>query len=59
MAKENFLNIKEIVQKLRVSEHTIMRYIKAKRLNASKIGQWRVKATDIDCFIDQNSNKKN
>lgn len=52
-----FLTIKEVAKKLRVSERSVMRYIKAKKLTASKMGQWRVKADDLEKFFDKNKNQ--
>lgn len=57
MSVEKFLTIKEVAKKLRVSERSVMRYIKAKKLHASKMGQWRVKEIDLDLFFKANSNK--
>ncbi|MFH1178610.1 MAG: helix-turn-helix domain-containing protein [bacterium] len=57
MPVEKFLTIKEVAKKLRVSERSVMRYIKAKKLRASKMGQWRVKENDLDLFFRANSNK--
>lgn len=57
MPVEKFLTIKEVAKKLRVSERSVMRYIKAKKLVASKMGQWRVKENDLEYFFKRNSNK--
>ena len=57
MPVENFLTIKEVAKKLRVSERSVMRYIKAKKLRASKMGQWRVKEKDFERFFNKNRNK--
>jgi len=57
MSVDNFLTIKEVAKKLRVSERSVMRYIKAKKLRASKIGQWRIKPQDLKCFFNVNCNK--
>lgn len=57
MPVEKFLTIKEVAKKLRVSERSVMRYIKAKKLIASKMGQWRVKIDDLEKFFDKNKNK--
>jgi len=35
-----------------------MRYIKARKLRATKIGQWRIKEIDLVRFLRANSNKK-
>lgn len=58
MPVENFLTIKEVAKKLRVSERSVMRYIKAKKLRASKMGQWRIKERDIERFFKLKANKK-
>lgn len=58
MPVEKFLTIKEVAKKLRVSERSVMRYIKAKKLVASKMGQWRVKEGDLEQFFKANINAK-
>jgi excisionase family DNA binding protein len=57
MSVKNFLTIKEVANELRVSQRSVMRYIKAKRLRAAKIGQWRIKAGDLKRFVMKKSNK--
>lgn len=54
---KNYFTAKEAANVLRVSERTIMRYIKTKRLHATKIGQWRIKKADIDRLVKASSNK--
>ena len=56
MPVDKFLTIKEVAKKLRVSERSVMRYIKAKKLRASKMGQWRVKGEDLERFFSANIN---
>ena len=56
MTNEKYLTIKEVADILRVSQRSIMRYIEAGRLIASKIGQWRISQTDLDNFIKQSQN---
>lgn len=58
MPARNFLTIKEVAKKLRVSERSVMRYIKAKKLVASKMGQWRIKENDLERFFKKHSNEK-
>ena len=50
------LTIKEVAEILRVSERSVNRYIEAGRLRASRIGQWRIKQSDIDEFLKKNLN---
>lgn len=56
MTKDKLLTIKEIAEILRVSERSVNRYIEAGKLKASKIGQWRIKQSDLDKFLDKYSN---
>ncbi len=59
--KDKLLTIKEVTQYLRVSERSVLRYIEAGRLKAIKVGWWRVKQSDLESFLNKNSNitKKN
>jgi excisionase family DNA binding protein len=54
---EKFLTIQEVAKKLHVSERSVMRYIKARKLVASKMGQRRIKKNDLERFFKTNSNK--
>jgi len=56
---EKLLTLKETAKILRVSERTIMRYLKAGKLKGSKAGQWRIKESDLEKFLKENSNEKN
>ena len=52
---DKLLTIKEVAKILRVSERSVNRYIESGRLRASRIGQWRIKQSDLDKFL---KNKK-
>lgn len=52
------LTLKETAKILRVSERTIMRYLKSRKLKASKVGRWRIKESDLEKFLKENSNEK-
>ena len=54
--KDRLLTIKEVAQYLRVSERSVLRYIEAGRLKASKVGWWRVRQSDLDDFLKKTSN---
>lgn len=54
---EKFLTIQEVAKRLRVSERSVIRYIKAKKLVASKMGQWRIKGNDLENFFKKYANK--
>jgi excisionase family DNA binding protein len=55
---DKILTLKETAKILRVSERTIMRYLKSGKLKASKVGQWRIKESDLEKFFKENSNEK-
>ncbi len=55
---DKLLTIKEVAKYLRVSERSVNRYIESGRLKASKIGQWRIKQSDLEKFLKENSNDK-
>ena len=55
---DHFLTVQDVAKKLRVSQRSVMRYIKAKKLVASKMGQWRIKESDLDRFFKTNINNK-
>jgi len=54
--KDKLLTIKEVAKYLRVSERSVLRYIEAGRLKATKIGYWRISEKDLEGFIKRNSN---
>jgi len=55
---EKLFTLKETAKILRVSERTIMRYLKSGKLKACKLGQWRIKESDLEKFLKENSNEK-
>ena len=56
---DKLLTIKEVAEILRVSERSVNRYIEFGRLRASRIGQWRIKQSDLEKFLKENLNIKN
>jgi excisionase family DNA binding protein len=57
MKKDKFLTVKQVAQRLNVCERSVIRYIKSKKLVASKMGQWRIKEKDFEAFYNLNKNK--
>ena len=55
-SKDKLLTIREVANYLRVSERSVLRYIEAGRLKASKVGWWRVMQSDLDDFLKKTSN---
>jgi len=55
---EKLFTLKETAKILRVSERTIMRYLKSGKLKASKVGKWRIKQSDLEKFLKENLNIK-
>ena len=55
---DKLLTLKETARILRVSERTIMRYLKVGKMKASKVGKWKIKESDLEKFLGENSNDK-
>lgn len=55
---EKFFTIEEIAKKLGLTYKTIYRYIRDKKLKATKIGYWRIDEKDLEEFIRRSSNIK-
>ncbi|MFA5030399.1 MAG: helix-turn-helix domain-containing protein [Patescibacteria group bacterium] len=53
---EKLMTIGEVSRYLRVSERTLFRYIKSKKLKAYRIGQWRVSESNLKQFLRKMSN---
>ena len=56
--KDKLFTIKEVADYLRVSERSVLRYIEAGKLNASKVGWWRIKQSSLENFLKKTSNSK-
>jgi len=55
---DKLLTLKEVAKYLRVSERSVLRYIEAGKLKATKIGYWRIKESDLGKFLKENLNVK-
>lgn len=55
---DKLLTLKETAKILRVSERTVMRYLKSGKLRASKVGKWRIKESDLEIFLKDNLNSR-
>lgn len=56
--EKEFYLVEELAQKLRVSEMTIYRYIKAKKIKAYKIGKaFRIDSAEFNNFLNKVKNK--
>ena len=53
---DKLLTLKETAKILRVSERTVMRYLKSGKLKASKVGVWRIRESDLERFLGKTSN---
>lgn len=50
------LTLKEVAEVLKVSEDTVTRIIKARKLSAAKIGkQWRIAESDLNTYFKTQS----
>ena len=56
--QKEFYLVEELAEKLRVSNMTLYRYIKAKKLKAYKIGkEFRIDKTEFNNFLNKVKNK--
>ena len=56
--ENDILTVGEVAKLLKVSTKTIYRLIDEKTLKASKVGSsWRVKKSDIDDYLNNNTNQ--
>ncbi len=56
--EKDFYLVEELAEKLRVSEMTIYRYIKAKKIKAYKIGkEYRIDNKEFNSFLNGVKNK--
>lgn len=51
MNKKRLLRVKDVAERLDISERTVYRYIQDRTLKAVKIGGWRVEEEDLQTFI--------
>jgi len=55
---KKYLSIEEVAKKLSLNYKTIFRYIHNKKLEATKIGRWRIDEDELKSFIKRSSNIK-
>jgi excisionase family DNA binding protein len=53
-----YLTVREVSERLGVTEKWVRDLIQVKELRATKIGKWRIKPEDLQAFIDSRYNKK-
>ncbi|PIY82372.1 MAG: hypothetical protein COX96_00725 [Candidatus Omnitrophica bacterium CG_4_10_14_0_2_um_filter_44_9] len=53
---KKYLSVRDISEKFGVTEEWIRDLIQAKKIKATKIGQWRVKPQDLEKFIKSRRN---
>lgn len=52
----NFLTVRNVAERLDISEESVRDLIKNKELKAVKVGQWRIKPDEVEKFIRDRSN---
>lgn len=53
---KKFLTVRQVAQKLGLSEEWVRDLILAKELKAIKIKQWRIKPQDLEVFVKSRRN---
>ena len=58
--ENDILTVSQVAEYLQISEKTVRRLIANGELTASKVGgrSWRIKGTDIEQYLDANTNGK-
>ncbi len=56
---KDYLTIEQTAKKLGLSYKTVFRYIQSKKLEATKVGHWRINKIEIEEFLKRNSNLRN
>ena len=51
-----YLTVRQVAEKLDISEESVRELIKNKQLRAVKVGKWRIKPQDLENFIKSKSN---
>ncbi len=50
---KKLFTVQQVADILQVSKKSVYRYIQGGKLEAKKIGQWRIKKEDLDKFINK------
>lgn len=50
------MTVEEVAKYLQVGKRTVYRYIRSRKLKATKIGGWRIAIKDLQDFIKRSSN---
>ena len=53
---KKYLSVRDVAEKFGVTEEWIRDLIQAKKIKATKIGQWRIKSQDLEKFIKSRRN---
>jgi len=56
MLLKGYLTVEQVAKQLGLSEYRIRELIREKKIRAVKIGQWRIKPSELEKFIKSRSN---
>ena len=54
---KKYLTVRQVANKLDITEEWVRDLIKAKEIKAIKIGKWRIKPEDLEEFIESRKNR--
>lgn len=54
---KQYLTVRQVAEKLDVTEEWVRDLINAKEIKAVKMGKWRIKPQDLDAFVKSRYNK--
>ncbi len=55
---KKYMTVKDVADKLDITEEWVRDLIARKEIRATKIGQWRIMTKDLEIFIKNRSNIK-
>ena len=57
MLLKGYLTVEKVAKQLGLSEYRVRELIREKQIRATKIGQWRIKPSDLEEFIKARTNR--
>ena len=54
---KKYLTVRQVAEKLDITEEWVRDLIKAREIKATKIGKWRIRSLDLQEFVRTRSNQ--
>ncbi|MCK4882697.1 MAG: helix-turn-helix domain-containing protein [Candidatus Omnitrophica bacterium] len=56
MDLKKYLTVRQVAEKLDITEEWVRDLIKAREIKALKIGKWRIRDEDLEAFVETRTN---